>query len=404
MKVRFSQNAKNAFALGLLCTIAYLTVYVARETLSPVTPQMLEEGFSESYIGGLSSVFFITYAIGQLINGTIGDKVKTRYMMSLGLLFASISLTVFRLVVPTPAAAYAAYAATGFSLSMIYAPMAKVVSENVEPKYARRCSMSYTFSACFGRPFAGLLAAAMVWQSAFIVGSTALFAMAIVCFFVFLAFERNGIVRYHQFDVKEKTASNLKILIERDIIRFAFIAILTGIVRTAVTFWLPTYTTQRLSFTPQESSIIYTVLMLVCSLNSFLSVAVYVWFKENVLRAALLFFSVSATAFLGAFFFTQPIVNLALMMVAILSNDAAAALIWSVYCPSLYDTGMTARGTGFLNFLSYASASAASSAFAAAVGGIGWGGLVLVWFSLMACGVVVVLIKGKKKEVKEVEG
>ncbi|MBQ9729748.1 MAG: hypothetical protein IJV80_02945, partial [Clostridia bacterium] len=178
---------------------------------------------------------------------------------------------------------------------------------------------------------------------------------------------------------------------------------LTGIVRTAVTFWLPTYTAQRLGFSAQNASLIYTVLMLVCSLNSFLAVAVYGWFKQNVLRAALLFFSVAATAFLGAYFFTQPVLNLALMMIAILANDAAAALIWSVYCPSLYDTGMTARGTGFLNFLSYASASAASSAFAAAVGGIGWGGLVLVWFSLMACGVVVVLVKQKKKEIKQAE-
>ena len=49
------------------------------------------------------------------------------------------------------------------------------------------------------------------------------------------------------------------------------------------------------------------------------------------------------------------------------------------------------------------SASAASSAFAAAVGGIGWGGLVLVGFSLMACGVVVVLVKQKKKEIKQAE-
>ena len=40
--------------------------------------------------GTASSVFFIIYAIGQLINGLVGNKIKARYMMGFGLLLAGI--------------------------------------------------------------------------------------------------------------------------------------------------------------------------------------------------------------------------------------------------------------------------------------------------------------------------
>ena len=66
----------NAIYIGTLCSISYLAVYFARNILSVVTPQMIEAGYSETYIGKVSSVYFILYAVGQLINGAIGDKSK----------------------------------------------------------------------------------------------------------------------------------------------------------------------------------------------------------------------------------------------------------------------------------------------------------------------------------------
>ena len=138
-----NKKAMNAVYLGTLCSVSYLAVYFARNILSAVTPQMIEDaGFTEPFIGKLSSMFFICYAVGQLINGFIGDKVKAKYMISLGLLFAGVSNLVFlNFAQSSIYAAQAAYGATGFFLAMIYAPMTKVVAENTEPIYATRCSM-----------------------------------------------------------------------------------------------------------------------------------------------------------------------------------------------------------------------------------------------------------------------
>ena len=77
-----NESAKKAICLGVLCAVAYLAVYIARNTLGAVAPKT---GFSEAFLGKTSSVYFVSYAVGQLINGVIGDRIKARNMISFGL-------------------------------------------------------------------------------------------------------------------------------------------------------------------------------------------------------------------------------------------------------------------------------------------------------------------------------
>jgi sugar phosphate permease len=184
--IAMRKEVKNAIAIGVLCSVSYLAVYFARNILGAVTPQMIGTGnFTTEYIGSVSSVYFIFYAVGQLINGAIGDKIKARYMISFGLLLAGITNLLFSLLPPSSQIATFTYGMTGFFLSMIYGPMTKVVAENTEPIYATRCSLGYTFASFFGSPLAGVAAAALVWQSVFAISSMALFVMAVTCFSFF---------------------------------------------------------------------------------------------------------------------------------------------------------------------------------------------------------------------------
>ena len=126
------QSVKKAILLGSLCSVSYLAVYIARNILGAVTPQLLVGGYSESFIGTISSVYFYAYAVGQLINGAIGDKIRAKWMICIGLFGAGITNLVFsRIPVNSPELATVVYGMTGFFLSMIYGPMTKVVSENI---------------------------------------------------------------------------------------------------------------------------------------------------------------------------------------------------------------------------------------------------------------------------------
>lgn len=401
--IKISKAAKNAVMLGSLCFISYLAVYVARNILGAVSPQMEESGvFNKEFIGSLSSVYFIAYACGQLINGLIGDRVKAKYMMSFGLALAGVCNFMLPLVSGSSAAVYITYGATGFFLSMIYAPMTKVVAESVDLVYATRCSLGYTVASFLGSPAAGVLAAALSWQWVFGVSSALLITMGVVCFVAFTLFEKKGVVRYGQANRKNiaGAAGGVKVLLKRQIVKFTLVSVLTGIVRTTVVFWLTTYISEYLGFDSDTAALLYTVATLVISFSAFIAVFVFERLKRNMDLTILIMFVASAISFLLVFLCKDPAINLVFMVLAILASNGASAMLWSRYCPSLADTGMVSSATGFLDFMSYMAAAVSSTIFANAVSDIGWSGLILVWLGLMVVGVAISLPFDKMKKVK----
>lgn len=388
--------ARNAIFIGGMCSISYLAVYIARNMLSSTSTQMEELGaFSVEQLGTLSSVYFITYACGQLINGWIGDKIKAKYMISFGLILAGICNAVFSLLT-IPMASYICYGVSGFFLSMIYGPMTKVVAENTEPHYATRCSLGYTFASLLGTPAAGLIAVILAWQAAFQITGGSLIVMGLVALFAFTLLEKKGIITYGNHFKPKETGGKVQVLIKRGIIKFTIIAIVTGVIRTAVVFWLPTYLAQHLGFSSETATMLYTVSTFVISFTSFLSVFIYERLKRNMDLAIFLYFIFSTVFFVLLLLVRQPAVNIVLLVLAIMSGKAADSMIWCRYCPSLYDTGMVSTATGYLDFLSYMAAAAFSSIFANSVSQVGWTGLILIWAGLMAIGIAVSIPKKVK--------
>ena len=396
--MKFSDNAKKAIKIGSICFLSYLAVYLARNVLSTVTPAMQAEGFSKEAIGSASSIYFITYAVGQLINGAIGDKIKARYMMGLGMALAGISNLLFAVFCTgdslIPLTAYVAYGCTGFFLAMIYGPMTKVVAENTEMPYTTRCSLGYTFASYFGSPAAGILATFLAWQSVFAVSSAVLLMMAVTLFISFLIYEKKGIIVYNRFKSEKSSGKgSIKALFKRQIVKFSLVSILTGVVRTSVLFWLPTYFNERLLYTETESTTIFTVASLFISCGAFIVVFIYEKLGHDLDKTVLLMFSAAAVFFILAFAVTTPILNIILIVLSIMSSNGAATMLWSRYCPGLRDTGIVSGVTGFLDFLSYMAAAAANYVFPFLIEKKAWSweSVVLIWFGLMVVGIIISL-------------
>ena len=392
-----TQEAKKAVRIGLLCTIAYLAVYVARNMLGVVSPGMIETGrYTEAYIGTISTGYLIAYACGQLINGAIGDKIIARYMISGGLLFAGFCNMALPFA-PDLLTTTVLYSASGFFLSMIYGPMTKSVSENVKPEHAARVALGYTIASFLGSPSAGVVAMLTNWQNAFLICGGILISMGILTFLSFLHLEKKGLIVYHNSKSdRVPMKEGLKRLLDHHIIKYSFVSVLTGIVRTTVVFWVPTYLAQYLSFTPTMAVAIFSGVTLAMSVGPFLNtLLVYERiFRRNRGKTVLCMFAVSAAAFLLMFLWKQPVFSVAMLTLALVANGGAATMLWSTYCPSLHKTGLVSTATGYLDFMSYMGAAAANLIFSNAVASIGWGWLILSWSGLMGIGVLV----GLKKE------
>lgn len=394
-------TAKHALIIGFVSSLAYLAVYISRNILSALSPQLQNEKiFDEAALGTLSAVFLCAYAIGQLINGIIGDIVKSKYMISIGLFVAGIASVLLPTIYnQNTLVINIVYGVWGFALAMIYAPLMKLLAENVQQDYAIKCNLCINFASYFGAPLAGVLAISFAWKTSFNVSGLILAIMAVVVFAVLTYLEIKKVIvfkRTHQ--VKKSLFSSIHALIKRDIIKFTLVSIITGVIRTTVMFWLPTYLMQHLKFSEDNATTIYTVFSLLLSLASFAAIYVYKLMKNNMNNTLLVSFIAAAIFFALCIFVNNSIANTFLLLMAIISSNCAATMLWSVYCISLDDIGLVSSATGYLDFISYMSAAVASKLFANALDSIGWSGLILVWIGLMIAGVIISLPYKKRCE------
>ena len=394
MKTSFQPSRRWALKLGGLCSISYLAVYVARNVLGTVSPQMIASGrFTTEGIGNLSSIFFITYAVGQLINGFIGDRIRPKYMICIGLILGGLGNLVFTIPNVSTDSAYVGYALTGFFLSMLFAPLIRILSENTQTPYTTRCALGLTVASFFGSVVAGILAAFLLWRGVFAFSSLALLIMGIVCFLLMTLWERQGNLQYANVNTNNREKGSIRTLLNHRIILYTIISVLTGIIRTTVVFWMPTYLSQHLGFSPDIAALLFTGASVIIMLSAFLAEWLYSLLKYRMELTVMVAFSASAICFLLVYLLTVPVLNITFLILAITFSNCAASLLWNRYCPSLKDTGMVSSATGFLDFMSYMAASVSSTVFANAVADIGWGYLILIWFGLMIIGCIACLLR-----------
>ena len=398
-------EVKKAISLGGVCMLSYLACYFARNLLSAVTPQMLENGFTVDDVGLMSTACMLTYAVGQLINGFVGDTVPTKYMVSGGLLLSGICNLALPFL-PSVVAITVAYSMSGFFLSMLFAPITKVVAENTIPRYATRCCLGFTFASIFGVPLAGIAAMFFDWKPAFVSCSIALGLMGLGCFLFFLFCEKKGWIVYRKRETGAKKRLDIKLLLRHSILRFTVISMLTGIVRTSVVFWIPTYLNQHLGYSAAAAAAIFSVITLIKSLSPYVNVLlVYeAIMKRRMTPTLLLMFGASASCFVGMFFVNHTLLNVVLLTLAMFTSQGAATMLWSIYCPGLRETGSVSGVTGFLDFVSYMAAALANVLFTDAISGIGWGNLILVWAALSAAGILVSVPYGSLRRKEEKAG
>ena len=113
----------------LLATMfCYLFFYTGRQTVGFAIPGIHEElGISLTTLGWMSTTLFWCYAVGQFINGNLGDRRGARIMVSQGAVISctlnwvvSFGQNVLSLFIP--------WGANGFAQSMAWAPGGRLIS------------------------------------------------------------------------------------------------------------------------------------------------------------------------------------------------------------------------------------------------------------------------------------
>ena len=393
-----SQGLK-ALQIGSVCILTYVINYYIRNILGVLTPDMVAEGaYEKGYLALLASIYMVTYAGGQLINGIIGDIIKPKYMASSGLAVAALGLFGFSFI-NNSFFGMMCFAIIGFGLSMMRGPLVKVISENTLPKYARLCCVFLSFASFAGPLIAGLAAMFMKWHTVFVFSGCFSLTMAVLCFIALTFFEKIGMIVPLQKDNTKKKGFNLiEILKLPNIATYLVVAMVVEIAAASINYWMPSFFSEELGMNSDISNMSFTVISVLRSAMPFVSLIIFKLLHERDIIILRIFFSLSALVLLFVFFVEAPVPRLILFTLSLMLCSVSSATLWSIYIPSLAKSGKVSSANGIIDCIGYVGSAVFNVAVVPIMDAFGWGGTILSWCGIMLVGVASTLFATTKKE------
>lgn len=388
-------NKRNAKIIGIVTVVSYIANYFLRNLLGVLTPTILETtNYTKEYLALLSSTYMISYAIGQFLNGILGDVFKPKSMILTGLLVAGAVTALF------PIAEYrvlqiGCFLILGYSLSMLRGPLMKIITENTTVGHSRIICVFFSFSSFVGPLIASLMAMIFRWKIAFVVAGVLTNVVGLMAWISITVLENKGMISIDRFS--SLTLSGFFEVFKINQIPFYIaIACLAEIAGTPIMFWLPTFFNEYIGLDKNTANFIFSFMSLISAVIPFVTLAIYKLFKEKDVLMLKWSFFFSFVAFMGMLIVHKGFITLILLLITRILNSIVSALLWSIYIPSLGSTGRVSSINGIMDCIGYISAGIATSIFSYVVTNLGWKTLIAVWGLISIIGVIVSMEYGWK--------
>lgn len=243
----FSKEQKSIL---LLCFLCYSAAYMGRLNISAALPgvsELLE--ISDTKAGMFQTVFAAVYAVGQIVNGSLSDRIKSKINIGLGLIISSVCNIAFAMSNSyTPSVVI--WALNGVGQSMIWTPVVKLISEYFSGEKRDRASFIMSITVILGHfaawGISGLTAAYLGIKTSFIIPAFIMTAAAVYSIIV-LCFKKKNKTQTLISDSKTEVSAQPvkpmtvgKTLSSTGLIALLICCICNGFVRDSIVTWTPT--------------------------------------------------------------------------------------------------------------------------------------------------------------------
>ncbi|MBR3794576.1 MAG: MFS transporter [Clostridia bacterium] len=247
MKKSFSPLQRT---LLITCTVIYTAAYICRLNASAALGGIMGNlSLSMAQAGALQTVFAAVYAAGQLINGTIVDRVNPAKYMLTGILGSALCNLAMGLCSAYPAL-IAVWALNAAFQSMMWTPIMRLVALHFKDVRVReRANMTLALTLIVGHFLAwaisGFLCARVGWRYAFIApGVVALLVFSVSAHVL----TRSGLCRYERSAQGGAAAlagvRTVSVLASTGFFLVLATCLLYGFIRDGVVTWTPTILNQ----------------------------------------------------------------------------------------------------------------------------------------------------------------
>ena len=341
---------------------------------------------------------FITYGLGQVICGFVGDKISPVKMISvamLGTIFVNILvsfcsgiglITVF-------------WCINGVCQAMLWPPLTRFVSEQVgTEKYSDAITiigLSASVGTIFVYIFVPFVLEITVWRNVF----RCMSAFGIIMMLLWNYVTRNipmGKAIATANTKSEKTISVWGLISLAGLIPVFLIIALQGILRDGIQTWLPSLVNDRFGLS-ESSSVLSTAILPVLSMISVvISNALYHKIK-NELKTASIMFGIAFVASVPMGFSLKVPAVFTIVASALISGcmHGVNHMLISLIPKNFSKYGMVSTFSGILNAFTYVGAAISSFGFAAVADSIGWNAVLVCWCVFAFAGTAICILKIK---------
>ncbi len=391
--------------LTALCTAVYFTSYISRINLAAVMVELIQSGFTGKQSGALAlTVCSVTYGVGQLLSGWLGDRFKPQNIVLLGfLLTASMNLGV--MVLQSASLLPLLWGINGFAQACMWPPLVAILSARLDQQaYSRACVWVSqgsavgtifvyacapflirlgSFRTVFGFSGAAALVMAAVWKISF----ERWFGIAAAC-----PEGNNHVVPEQKKGFSGHTLGLMGLIM--------LAIVLQGSLRDGVTNWMPTFVSE--SFGLAGSSAILTgVLLPVFQIPcTALAARLYREYLPNETAAAGIIFAVGAacSVLLWLFMGRSVLVTAVLMALLVGCMHGVNYMLISMAPRRFQRFGRVSLVSGALNSCTYVGAALSIYGIALLSESMGWRHTSLLWAGIAVCGAFLCLsISGQWK-------
>lgn len=369
----------------LLSWVTYVTAYLCRVNLSTVLDKLsVGLNVSMEFLGIASSVYFVTYAVGQLLNGIIGDRVNPHRFIILALICTGTINVV--LGVQTNAALFPIlWGLNGFCQSMFWSTLLRLLSCYAQEHQRKTVSTLMSISSVTGYLFSWVVLSWLFEPY----GHTPYFAvpgciaLALIPLWVLLARK----VPFSPTEGGRRPTPPLRIVAEEFLHdRLYFVCLLcmvVGAIQEGAVFWLPLVFTDVLQL--GEGSLLLLAMIPFAKLSGvFLARAILARLQENVRRAILITLSMSCTLSVILLVTCRYTSFLTVVLIACLIATINASNWYMIsYLPLHFASrNIVATLGGAFDFSTYMGAAVMSGPLGDALLTYGWVTLPIVWLVL----------------------
>lgn len=383
--------------LTIILSLVYFTSYVTRLNLSAIVQEVINStGYSKTSFSFVLVALSITYGVGQVVNGIIGDKVKPQLVILIGLTFATITNFIFPFFSFSITILTILWAVNGFAQAMMWPPLVRIMVNTFDEETYNKVVIKVINSAYVGTILIYLVSPLIIsilnWKFVFFFSSIC-GVLALIIWSI--TYNKINITTQEEKEINKSFSFPKEALFP---IAFIIVAIiLQGMLREGITTWTPSYLVEIFNYS-EETSIFFTVALAILSIVATLIVGyIYRKFINNEVMLAALVFSLGVIL-LFVLYFTYDLNSiLSISLIAIIMGCIHGVNLCLIsFVPKRFKKyGNISTISGVINSFTYVGAALSTYGIALLIENAGWEFTILSWLIIALIGTLMVIIPFK---------